>query len=329
MKRVLFAAVILIAAIVVGGVALLWTPDTDPDAMKAKYGGPEARFAEAVGGMRVHYRVSGPEGAPVLVMIHGTGASLHTWEPLRERLDNRFRVVAYDQPGHGLTGPHPERDYEYSGMVDALDAVFAAEGIEEAVLIGNSMGGWVAWRDAIENPARVRALVLVDASGLPYDAASDPIGFRIMTSPIGRTLASKLTPRSLIEQSVYDAIEKDEVIDEAMVDRYWELLRYPGNRSAMVDQFAGQREDASERLSEITQPTLIVWGSEDLLIPVESAVVFERRIPDAYSVVYDGVGHIPQEEVPDIMARDLRAFLRRIDSANPLAKPPPLRDMSN
>ena len=308
--RYLRYTVLVIAIVLVAALAYFWTPSTDPNLMRTKYGSGMDQYARTAEGMNVHYRASGPTDAPVLIMIHGTAASLHTWEPLRQRLDDRYRVIAYDQPGHGLTGPHPERNYDYSGMVDGLDAVFVAEGISEAVLIGNSMGGWVAWQDALENPHRVTSLVLLNAVGIPSDEElNSALGFKIMASPIGRMISQRVTPRSLVEQSVYDAIEREEIITTEMVDRYWELLRYPGNRQAMGDMFARRPSDPSGELAEIEQPTLVLWGDQDQLVPVSSAYEFERRMPNAEAIVYEGVGHLPMEEVPGAVAQDILDFL--------------------
>ncbi|MEO1657941.1 MAG: alpha/beta hydrolase [Pseudomonadota bacterium] len=307
MRRILIIVLFLVLG---GGVAALWTPDTDADAMKAKYGGPEALYAPAIGGMQVHYRVSGPKDGPPVILIHGTSASLHTWEPLRGALEDTYRVIAYDQPGHGLTGPHPERDYTYDGMADGLDAVFAAEGIEQAVLIGNSMGGWISWRDAVANPDRVKALVLVDASGIPSSFVErSNLGFRLLQNPVGRVASTKLTPRAAIENSIYGTMSKHKVIDDAMIDRYWELLRYPGNRQAMADQFSTERADLSDRLGEVTVPTLVIFGDEDPLIHPSAADGFVERMPNARAIIYEAVGHIPMEEVPAQFSADVRAFL--------------------
>ena len=278
--------------------------------MVAKYGGEEARWAEGADGLRVHYRVSGPEDGRPLVLIHGTAASLHTWEPLRARLDDRYRVIAYDQPGHGLTGPHPARDYTYDGMADGLEAVLAAEGIDRAVLIGNSMGGWVAWRHALARPDQVAALVLLDASGIPTEEASEGnLGFTLMRSGLGRAAMQRLTPRAAVEASLRQSVSNGAVVTDEAVDRYWELLRYPGNRQAAGDQFTAARIDASDRLGAVVAPTLVLWGVEDRLVPVSSAQGFVKKMPNAEAVLYEGIGHLPMEEAPDAVAADVRTFL--------------------
>ena len=301
----------LLGIIAVALVALgvwAWTPDSDLDALWDDYGAGGV-CAEA-DGMVVHSRASGPEDAPVLVMIHGTSASLHTWEPLRERLDGEFRVVAYDQPGHGLTGPHPDGLYTYRGMEDGLEAALDAHGVGRAVLVGNSMGGWVAWRAALAMPERVAGLVLIDPSGMPTEEeAEGNLAFRLAANPVGRAVLRHVTPRGMVESSLRESVSQEAVVTDAAVDRYWRLTRRPGNRDAMTDMFATSREDLSGRLGEITVPTLVLWGEEDALIPVSSAARFRDAIPGAELVVYPGVGHLPMEEVPDAVAEDVRAFL--------------------
>lgn len=302
---------LLVLLIVLGGVtAFFWTKDTNPDEMHAKYGGEQAQYVEATG-MKIHYRVSGPDTAPVLIFIHGTSASLHTWDRLRASLENEYRVIAYDQPGHGLTGPHPERDYTSRGMHQALSAIYTAEKINQATLIGNSMGGWVAWSFALDFPDQVERLVLLDSSGFPFpEEAEMNLGFKIMQSDFGRILMKRITPRSMVAKSLYDTVSKTDFIDDAEIDRYWELLRYPGNREAAGDQFHANRKDRSGELKNIQQPTLILWGEEDQLVPVEEAYKFQQEVPTNQLIIYPGVGHLPMEEVPAQVAEDIRSFMQ-------------------
>ena len=313
---------VVIAIILVALGVWAWTPDSDLDDLWADYGAGGV-CAEA-DGMIVHSRASGPEDAPVLVMIHGTSASLHTWEPLRERLDGEFRMLAYDQPGHGLTGPHPDGLYTYAGMEDGLEAALDAHGIGRAVLVGNSMGGWIAWRAALAMPDRVAGLVLIDPSGMPTEEeAEGNLAFRLAGNSVGRAVLRHVTPRRMVESSLRESVSREAIVTDEAVDRYWRLTRRPGNREAMTDMFATEREDLSGRLGEIAVPTLVLWGEEDALIPASSGARFRDAIPGAELVVYPGVGHLPMEETPDAVADDVRAFLDRVDAApRTLAKTP-------
>ncbi|MEO1243355.1 MAG: alpha/beta hydrolase [Pseudomonadota bacterium] len=299
----------------------LRTPDTDPQAMIAKYANAQSRFVENSEGLRVHYRDQGkPDGVPV-VLAHGTAASLHTWAPLVERLGDKYRVITYTQPGHGLTGPHPREDYSFAGMADALDLVAEELALESFVLGGNSMGGWIAWRYALANPEKIEALLLLDASGAPaptdspyadWDDDDAPLAFRILSSPFGLFFVENYTPRAFLKSTSLQAVSVKSVMDEEAVDRYWQLLRYPGNRRAAALLALSDRELAyADRLHEIDQSTLIIWGAEDMFIPVDVARTFDERIPDSDLVIYDGIGHIPMEEAPDRTANDIDAFLKR------------------
>ena len=309
--------VLVFLGVVAVALFLLRTPDTDPSAMRAKYANDASRFAEGAGGMRVHYRDQGnPEGTPI-VLIHGSSASLHTWEPLVERLGADYRVITYTQPGHGLTGPHPRDDYSFAGMAEALDLITEALGLERFVLGGNSMGGWMTWRYALARPERIEALLLLDASGAPLRPGEEEpplnIGFRLLQSPVGRFLSLHYTPRAVIERSALQTVSVKSVMDEAAVNRYWELLRYPGNRRAAGLRAVVERKpEYAGRLGEIEAPTLIIWGAEDRLVFASAAQTFDDAMPNAEVVVYDGIGHLPMEEAPDRTAEDIDAFLKTL-----------------
>ncbi len=313
-KRVLIPLAALVAILV--AFLLLRTSDTDRDAMIAKYGGADAAFAAGPGGQRVHYRDQGKPGAPAIILLHGSNSSLHTWEPLVRRLGADYRIVTLDLPGHGLTGGAPDKNYGAGGMAAAVDIVAAKLGIERFVLGGNSMGGWVAWRYALAHPDRVDALLLLDAAGMPLrrgeKAPESNVGFRILKYPFGRWLATQITPRALVEQSLRGSVENQAIVDAAMVDRYWELLRFPGNREATVLRARLDREPAmADRIGEITAPTLVLFGTEDRLINASAAQTFHERIAESEVVLLDGIGHLPMEEAPDATAEAIAGFLTR------------------
>jgi pimeloyl-ACP methyl ester carboxylesterase len=313
-KRVLIPLGILLA--LVAGFLLLLTPDTDRDEMIAKYGGPNAAFVAGPAGQRIHYRDQGSRDGPAIILLHGSNASLQTWEPLVQRLGGTYRIVTLDLPGHGLTGATPDRDYGADGMMDAVDVVAAKLGLDHFILGGNSMGGWVAWRYALAQPARIDALLLIDAAGMPLRKGEkrpeSNVGFRVLEYPFGRWLATRVTPRMLVEQSLRGSLEKQAIVDDAMIDRYWELLRFPGNREATVLRARMDREPAmAARVGAIEAPTLILFGDKDRLINPSAAQTFQERIAGSEVVLLPGIGHLPMEEAPDATAAAIADFLKR------------------
>lgn len=313
MRKILAASAGLLAMLGLAFLSLR-TPDTSRAEMIAKFGGPAATFAEGAGGMRVHWRDEGCRDCPAIILLHGSNASLHTFEPMIRELAGEYRIITYDQPGHGLTGPHPRDDYSAAGMFEALNAVANAARLDRFYLGGNSMGGWVAWRYALAYPERVEGLILIDAAGAPLRKGEAPpplnLGFRLMRNPMLRPLMSQITPRSLVEKSLQDTVVDPAIIDDRMVDRYWELLRFPGNRRASAVRALSDREPQFfDRIAEITAPTLLLWGAEDKLIFASAATTFDERMSNAEIVILENVGHIPMEEAPAASANAVRRFL--------------------
>ncbi|MDT7934783.1 MAG: alpha/beta hydrolase [Sphingomonadaceae bacterium] len=292
--------------------ALLRVPDTDAVAMRAKYGGAPSRFVH-LGGQAVHLRDTGPRDAPALVLLHGSNAFLQTWEPWAGRLDKRYRVIRLDLPGHGLTGSSPTRAYtteDYAALVEQLRARL---GIERIAIGGNSMGGGVAPAYTLAHPDRVGALVLVDSVGEPDPRYADaPLIFRIARLPVLRDIGARLTPRSLIADSLPGAYGDRQLATPELVDRYWELLRFPGNRQATIDRFALKPFALTAAdLAHVRAPTLILWGEADRLIPLSSGRWLAENIPGARLVTYPGAGHLPQEERADATAAEVARFLNQ------------------
>lgn len=311
-------------------IALLWivfvifkVPDTDPRFMRAKYGDEPSQYLEIGDGVTVHLRDEGPKDGVPIILLHGSNADLHTWQPWVEGLKETHRVIRFDQVGHGLTGPDPQGDYGRANYASDVVEVADALGIEQFILGGNSMGGKHALSVAIANPERVAGLILVDASGPPQDeveAMMDPadlenddggnIGFAIARMPGVNLIAEHITPRSLIKQSLEQSVSNKAVVTEEAVDRYWQLLRYPGNRAATMARFSADYEPLTvAQITAITAPTLILWGDEDGLIPVEAGEWLDQTMPNSALEVYSGIGHLPHEEAPEATLGHVKAWL--------------------
>ncbi len=308
-KRILVALVILCCI----GIVVGYTPDTDRAAMRKKYTNAESEFITIAPGLNVHLRDEGVPNGPALVLIHGSNSSLHTWEGWVKQLKDRYRIISIDLPGHGLTGADPKGDYSNARYVDVVNRILMARKIDSAIIAGNSMGGNVAWQFALAQPGKTAALVLLDASGPPVKTDKPaPIGFRLMRMPGVRDLARVISPRSIFESSAKGSYFDPKKVTPAIVDRYWELNRFPGNRDATVwrfSQFAKQKPAELSQLATIKAPTLILWGKQDGVLPVAGADWFAKAIPGSTKIVYDQVGHLPMEEIPDKSAADMRMWL--------------------
>jgi pimeloyl-ACP methyl ester carboxylesterase len=289
-------------------------PDRAPSTLVARWALPPSDFVE-IKGQLVHLRDEGPREDPLpIVLIHGTSASLHTWEGWVKALKGQRRVISFDLPGFGLTGPFAGQ-YEkgnYSGdayakfTLDLLDALK----VDRAVLGGNSLGGEVAWRTAYLAPARVAALVLVDAAGPPFVPLSMPLGFRMARIPGLNRIAEIALPRALVEEGIKDVYGDPSKVTPELVDRYFELTLREGNREALRQRMqhlvAGEH---AERIATLKQPTLILWGGRDKLIPPEIAQQFHRQIAGSQLVLFQDLGHVPQEEDPARSVQPVKAFL--------------------
>ncbi len=310
MKRFLkWTALVAVIAVAVA-VFTFWTPDTRIEDMRAKYGGPESRYVDLGNGLTVHLRDEGPRDAPVIVLLHGSNSFLQTWDDWTKRLTLTYRVVRFDFPGHGMTGAYPARAYSTAAFADVVNRATTKLGVTRFFLGGNSMGGDVAWAYAHKHPEKLSGLILIDSSGQPAPKPTSlPIGFRIAQTPGVRDIMLYITPRSIIEKSLHQSVSHQEAVTPASIDRYWELLRYPGNRQATIDRFAKPRDPAVTGAPRLPVPTLIMWGAEDKLIPVTSAVWFKQQVPGAKVIIYPGVGHLMMEEIPERSAADLSNWL--------------------
>ena len=305
-RGLLVLLVVLVAAFFV-----MRVPDTDPAEMRAKYAGEPSQFIDLGEGREIHVRDEGPRDAPVIVLLHGSNADLHTWQAWAEALRGDYRVIRFDQRGHGLTGPAPDDDYSAEAFGADIDAVTEALGVDTFTLAGNSMGGGIAMAYAIARPWKLDALVLVDAGGAPVKReGGGNLAFSLAGKPIVGDILSQLLPRSIVEKSFRQSVSNQDVVTPEAVSRYWELARYPGNRRATRIRFSTPRTAfTAEDVAQVKVPTLVMWGKEDSLIPFAAAEWYTSRLPNATLVAYDGIGHIPMEEAPERSSSDLMIWL--------------------
>ncbi len=290
-----FAVLVLAIAVFV---AANWAPERTVAELKARWAPPPSTFLD-LDGMKVHLRDEGPREATPIVLLHGTGSSLHAWEGWAQTLKSQWRVIRFDLPGFGLTGPSPGGDYAIGNSVNLVIAVLDKLGIERCVLGGNSLGGTIAWRTALAYPARVEKLILVDSGGYSYAPVSSPIGFQLAAIPGVNWLLQNTLPRFLVEQGFRNVFGDPDKVTPEMVDRSIAMMQREGNRRAFLERARqGRSGGFSGRISELKLPTLIIWGGKDRLIPPSSALRFHRDIAGSTLKIFDGLGHAPEEEDP-------------------------------
>lgn len=313
MKYVIRCSLLLIAVVL--GLYIYFRiaysePDLKVEQLTQRWAKPPSQFI-TLSGMQVHYRDEGPKDDPLpIILVHGTSASLHTWDGWTEVLSEHHRVIRFDMQGFGLTGPHPQGKYRIEDYAQTLVLLMDKLGIEKAILAGNSLGGYVAWSSAVLYPNRIDRLVLVDSSGIPFQSKSVPIAFRISSSPLLKYLLGDIMPRSIVKSSVENVYANPAKVTEELVDRYFELNIREGNREALAKRFVETKAGPlANRLGELSQDTLIIWGEQDKLIPLSVGQQFHREITNSQLVTFADLGHVPQEEGPQQTVDVLEEFL--------------------
>lgn len=305
----LAGAVILLVS---GAIAVSWAPDRSVAELSARWAPPPSKFVN-VAGMRIHVRDEGlrSDSLPI-VLLHGTSASLHTWDGWTKALAPKHRVIRFDLPGFGLTGPMADGDYSLARYVTVVTELLDSLHVTRMIVGGNSFGGEVAVLLVRAHPERFAKLILVDAAGYPMRSTSVPIGFRIAQNPALSRLMRRILPRAIVESSVRNVYGDPSKVTPELVDRYYDLTLRAGNRQAVADRFRQAPSAGIEaEVPQLALPTLILWGQRDRLIPVENADRFAHDIPGSVKVVFDALGHVPHEEDPARTVVVVQRFLGR------------------
>ena len=284
----------------------LWTPDLDRPSLESRYLRAPTDIVH-VAGQRLHVRDSGPRQAATILMVHGFGASLHTWEPWAQALSGTYRVVRLDLPGSGLSDPDPNADYSDGRTMALLLVLMDQLGITKAHVVGHSIGGRIAWNFAAHHPQRVDHLVLLSPDGFAspgFDYGQKP------DVPLVLSLMRYVLPKPLLRINLEPAYADPSVMTDALATRYHALMRAPGSRQALLQRMEQTvLTDPVPWLRRIQAPTLLLWGDRDAFIPISNAADFVRALPRAQLVTLPGVGHVPQEEAETAALTHLRKFL--------------------
>jgi pimeloyl-ACP methyl ester carboxylesterase len=296
------------AAIVALALYGLWTPDLERAELEKRYVASKPQIIE-VDGLQVHYKATGPEGAPALLLLHGFGSSLQAWDDWSVKLEQKYRVIRLDLPGFGLTGASPANDYSEEKDLATLTHFADKLGLEKFSVMGHSMGGKMAWFLAASQPERVQALVLMAPDGFPE---TKDIGTKPYEVPAVMGLVKYVFPKYLVRKSIEPAFSDVDALNDALVNRYFDMLRAPGVRGAILNR-SNQTiyTDPVPRLKAIKAPTLLIWGEQDQMIPSTNAQSYANVLLNSTTVIVPKLGHLLQEEQPD---KGLTAVMQFLDS---------------
>ena len=284
----------------------LYAPDLSRAELEARYAAPPSSFIVAEG-VRVHVRDTGKRDAPAIIMLHGFGASLHTWEAWAQALSAEYRVIRFDLPGFGLTGADPTGDYTDARAMQVIAALMDRLRVRRAILIGNSMGGRIAWSFAARHPARVSRLVLISPDGF----ASTGMAYGHPAEvPLTAGLLPYMLPMPLLRTDLAMAYGDPRLLSEETVARYRDMILAPGVREAVLARMAQMvLQDPVPILRQVRAPVLLLWGEKDAVIPIGNAAAYLAALPNARLVALPGLGHVPQEELPAEALEPVKKFL--------------------
>jgi pimeloyl-ACP methyl ester carboxylesterase len=288
--------------------------DLAPEALSSRYTNEESEFITLGGlqkGIELHYRDEGLSSeqypdAPVLFLLHGVMASLHTWDGWVENLQNDFRIIRVDIPGFGLTGPYADGIYTLERAVDMLHQLSSELNIDSFFLAGNSMGGYISWNFAVQYPEKIKRLILLDSAGYPFEL---PMMIALLRTPVLKDMMAFITPKFVVAQTLNEVYGDRSKITDATIDRYHQLMLREGNRIAVVNVLKSIGSVKNDKIKELEMPTLIQWGRVDAWIPLEHSERFATDIQGSKMITYPGVGHMPMEEIPQQTAKDAKDFL--------------------
>ncbi|WP_158744979.1 alpha/beta fold hydrolase [Acidisphaera sp. L21] len=302
----LIGAMVVLAVTVLAVGSWLYTPDESRASLEAKYAVAPSDFTDVLG-VRFHIRDTGPRDAPAVIFLHGFGSSLQTWDSWAQGLDRDRRVIRFDLPGFGLTGADPSGDYSDPHSVALLVALMDRLQVTRASVVGNSMGGRIAWTFAASHPERVDKLVLISPDGFASPGLEYGVAQRV---PLMVRALPYFLPKSMLRASLLAAYSDPAVMTDELATRYYDMMLAPGVRSAIVTRMAQQILVPPEPLlRQIKAPTLLMWGDRDAMIPPSNAADYLRALPNARLVSLPHMGHLPQEEAPQATLPALQAFL--------------------
>ncbi len=267
------------------------------------------------GKLKTHYIKAG-SGERHIFLIHGFRAHTYTWRHLVQPLaDAGYHVWAIDLIGYGLSDKPENVPYDIEFFIHQITAFMDAKHISAAHLGGNSMGGGITLKMALEHPEKVKSLMLICALGYPLKL---PV-YLAITRHMPHLWKPFLGP-TMIKETLKYIVHKTENIHDEQIEAYYLPYRMPGGTNATLATLKNYDNkklyELCQRYSAISQPTLIIWGEQDVLIPIDHFNKFQHDFPHATSVLLKECGHIPQEEEPGKVIEVMKEFLLEVEDVD-------------
>lgn len=313
LTRLLTIALLVLSGISLQGCAYLGLGARPLSELTQKYTDQTSRFV-SVEDLVIHYQDEGQ--GEVVLMLHGEHSSLHVWDAWADKLSQSFRVVRLDLPGHGLTGPakNDNASYDLDYMLRIVDEFMLKLGLDELPIhmVGASYGGFVTWNYALQNPGMLDSMVLVDATGFDQEL-HDVLSYN--TIPVLAGLNSMTLPRYKVKSRLETLYYEEDRITKDVVRQTQDMMLRQGNRDAFI-QVARQMKDQleegnneSDQIKYIDTPALVMWGEADEWTQLRIMKQFKTHLPNMTLVSYEGVGHLPMQELPVQTSRDVFSYL--------------------
>lgn len=305
--RILLVVIIVLVAIPVLYLAFRPNLIMSKAEIKKRYTLPSSHFI-TWRGSEIHYTDEG--SGPTLLLIHGFGGHHRNFNKLTAAMKDKYRIIRVDLPGFGMSdcpAVDPTRP-RYADMYKDFMKFFVdtAMGIDSMYVVGNSMGGMVAWNMAAQAPEKIRKLVLLNSAG--YDLEKTANGLFIIKYKGFRKLFDKGMPLAISEGNAAKVYARPELMDHNEIVINNAIGNREGNLKHMLNMATDRDFPDTALIKHVQCPTLIVWGVQDKIINVEHAQRFKRDLPNSKLVIYDPCGHVPMIERTDDTKRDIEAF---------------------
>jgi pimeloyl-ACP methyl ester carboxylesterase len=311
MKKAIKIIFALLAVMIIG--VILYATTLRPNLIiskaedKAKFTQPASHFIH-FRGAEIHYTDEG-QGIPV-VMIHGFGGSFLNWNKLRDRMKGDYRVIRVDLPGFGLSdlpAPNGDKTDFVQQYRDFMTFFIDTLHLDSLYVVGNSMGGMMAWGTAADHPDKVKKLVLIDAAGYDLEKISNNVA-RFMKMPFIRSFFMRGLPLSSSEGSAKKVYADTTKINHESVRNNNMMWNRDGNIQAACAIVSNKNYPDSALIAKVQCPTLIIWGRQDQIVPLDHAYRFLRDIKASQLVLFDTCGHCAMIEKPDETAAAIKGF---------------------